>query len=160
ELVHFVHYPNKTVVSKKLGMSGGKTKQQINPSHEGICIGNNPHQGTSYKVLLPTDARLSHTHIIGPTGTGNSTLIARMMLPDIEEGRGCAIFDPHGDICDDILKRIPEHRIKDVILIDPSDINFPIGFNLLEAHTEVEKIVLSSDLVSAFKRHATAWGDN
>jgi len=50
--------------------------------------------------------------------------------------------------------------IKDVILIDPSDIDYPIGFNLLGASTEAEKIVLSSDLVSSFKRHATAWGDN
>lgn len=55
--------------------------------------------------------------------------------------------------------RIPEHRKDDVILIDPSDLDFPIGFNLLHATTEAEKIVLSSDLVSAFKHHATAWGD-
>ena len=82
------------------------------------------------------------------------------MLEDIKQGRGCALFDPHGDICDDILKRIPEHRVDDFIIIDPSDIDFPIGFNLLEAKTEAEKIVLSSDLVTAFKRHATAWGDN
>ena len=82
-----------------------------------------------------------------------------MILEDIEQGLGCALFDPHGDICDDVLKRIPENRINDVVLIDPSDIDFPIGFNLLEAKTEAQKIVLSSDIVSAFKRHATAWGD-
>jgi len=50
--------------------------------------------------------------------------------------------------------------INDVILIDPSDSDYPIGFNLLGASTEAEKIVLSSDLVSSFRRHATAWGDN
>ncbi len=160
ELAHFVHYPNKTVVSDKLGLTGGKTKRQEHPSNEGIHIGTNIHQGQEYPVTLDAGSRLSHTHIIGATGVGKSTLVANMILRDIEEGRGCAIFDPHGDICDDILKRIPIHRISDVILIDPSDSEYPIGFNLLEAHTEAEKIVLSSDLVSAFKRHATAWGDN
>ncbi|MGJ8665143.1 MAG: type IV secretory system conjugative DNA transfer family protein [Patiriisocius sp.] len=159
ELAHFVHYPNKTVVSDKLGL-GAKTKQQDNRATEGIYIGENVHHLHSHPVILDTETRLSHTHIIGVTGVGKSTLIANMIIADIEVGRGCAIFDPHGDICDDILKRIPKHRINDVIIIDPSDSNYPIGFNLLEAHTEAEKIVLSSDLVSAFKRHATAWGDN
>jgi len=82
------------------------------------------------------------------------------MLEDMKHGNGCALFDPHGDIVEDILLRIPEHRKNDVIIIDPSDSEFPIGFNLLGATTDTEKIVLSSDLVSAFKRHATAWGDN
>ncbi|MDO5969320.1 type IV secretion system DNA-binding domain-containing protein [Flavivirga aquimarina] len=160
ELNTFVHYPNKTVVSNKLGLGNEKTKRQSNASLSGIYIGTNIHLEQEFPVYLDTESRLSHTHIIGATGVGKSTLIANMMLADIEQNRGCAIFDPHGDICDDILKRIPEHRKDDVIIIDPSDSEHPIGFNLLEAHTEPEKIVLSSDLVSAFKRHATAWGDN
>ncbi|AUP79122.1 type IV secretory system conjugative DNA transfer family protein [Flavivirga eckloniae] len=160
ELNTFVHYPNRTVVSDKLGLDNIKTKQQSKASQNGIHIGTNVHLEQEFPVHLDTESRLSHTHIIGATGVGKSTLIANMMLADIEQKRGCAIFDPHGDICDDILQRIPEHRKDDVVIIDPSDSEYPIGFNLLEAHTEPEKIVLSSDLVSAFKRHATAWGDN
>ena len=160
ELAHFVHYPNKTVVCEKLGLGNEKTKRANKTSNEGTYIGENIHNNESYPIYLDTESRLSHVQIIGATGVGKSTLIANMMLNDIESGRGCAIFDPHGDICEDILCRIPEHRKEDVIIIDPSDSEFPIGFNLLEARTEAEKIVLSSDLVSAFKRHATAWGDN
>lgn len=160
ELAHFVHLPHKTVVSRKLRGSHKKTKQYESVSQEGICIGNNIHTGRITPVFLNTETRLSHTHIIGATGTGKSTLIVHMACNDIEDGRGCAVFDPHGDMVNDILNRIPEHRKNDVVLVDPSDIEYPIGFNLLEAHTETEKIVLSSDLVSAFKSHATAWGDN
>ena len=160
ELNTFLHYPNKTIVSKKIGLSGSKTKRQSQIFNTGIYIGENIHNSDTFPVYLDTETRLSHTHILGVTGVGKSTLIAQMFLNDIEQGFGCAIFDPHGDICDDILKRIPENRKEDVIIIDPSDSDFPIGFNLLEAHTDAEKIVLSSDLVSAFKRHATAWGDN
>lgn len=160
ELNTFVHYPNKSIVSSKLGLNGHKTKQQKNTQQNGIYLGENIHLGESFPVHLDTETRLSHTHILGATGVGKSTLIANMMLVDIHQGRGCAIFDPHGDICDDILKRISANKKEDVIIIDPSDFEFPIGFNLLEAKTEAEKIVLSSDLVSAFKRHATAWGDN
>ena len=57
----------------------------------------------------------------------------------------CVLLDPHGDIIDDVLLRIPEHRKDDVIIIDPSDTKFPVGFNLLQAETEAEKIVLSSE---------------
>lgn len=160
ELAHFVHYPNRTVVSEKLGLGQDKTKQAEHTDKAGVYIGENEHHGSSRAIYLETESRLSHTHIVGATGTGKSTLIANMMLQDIEAGRGCAIFDPHGDICEDILKRIPERRIRDVILIDPSDSEFPIGFNLFEAKSDAEKIVLASDIVSAFKRHATAWGDN
>lgn len=160
ELNTFLHYPNKTIVSKKIGLNGSKTKRQSQIFSTGIYIGENIHNRDTFPVYLDTETRLSHTHILGVTGVGKSTLIAQMFLKDIEQGFGCAIFDPHGDICGDILKRIPENRKEDVIIIDPSDSDFPIGFNLLEAHTDAEKIVLSSDLVSAFKRHATAWGDN
>ena len=83
-----------------------------------------------------------------------------MLIEDMKQGNGCALFDPHGDIVEDILDHIPENRKNDVILIDPSDNEYAIGFNLLGATTDAEKIVLSSDLVSSFKRHATAWGDN
>ena len=103
--------------------------------------------------------RLRHMHIIGATGVGKSTLIANMIIEDMKIGNGAALFDPHGDIIDDVLLRIPEHRKNDVIIIDPYDTEFPIGFNILSANTDAEKIVLSSDLVSAFKRFATSWGD-
>jgi len=161
ELASLVHYPNKTVVSSKLGLHGGKTKtlpsENINRKY---VLGINQHNGNEVKVTIGDESRLRHTYIIGATGVGKSTLIANMMIEDMKIGNGCALFDPHGDIVEDILLRIPESRKNDVIIIDPSDSDFPIGFNLLKANTDVEKIVLSSDLVSAFKRHATAWGDN
>lgn len=160
ELNTFLHYPNKTIVSSKLGLSGVKTKRIKAISENGILIGTNIHNQEEFSVILDVETRLSHTHVLGVTGVGKSTLLVNMILEDISKGLGCAMFDPHGDIIDDILLRIPKNRVDDVILIDPSDADFPIGFNLLEANTDAEKIVLSSDLVSAFKRHATAWGDN
>ncbi|MBC8757279.1 ATP-binding protein [Kordia sp. YSTF-M3] len=161
ELSTFVHYPNKTVVSSKLGIQGGMTKRVPQEYINGkYILGVNHHHGESNIVGLNDQARLRHTHIIGSTGVGKSTLIANMMIEDMKHGNGCCLFDPHGDIIEDILLRVPEHRKDDVILIDPSNFDFPIGFNLLHATTEAEKMVLSSDLVSAFKRYATSWGDN
>lgn len=109
--------------------------------------------------MLSDEIRVRHTHIIGATGVGKSTLIAHMMGEDIKAGNGCALYDPHGDIVEQVLTLVPKERIKDVILIDPLDSEFPVGFNLLEADTEAEKVILSSDLVAAFAEHSTSWGD-
>lgn len=148
-------------MSAKLGLNDGKTKQvTLSLTKQKYLLGINTHNGIETGVMLNDEMRLRHTHIIGATGVGKSTLIANMLLEDMKQGNGCALFDPHGDIVEDVLARVPEHRKDDVIIIDPSDSDNAIGFNLLGATTDAEKIVLSSDLVSSFKRHATAWGDN
>jgi hypothetical protein len=82
-----------------------------------------------------------------------------MILQDIEHGDGVGVLDPHGDLIDEVLARLPESRFSDVVILDPSDEEFPVGMNVLEAHSEVEKNLLSSDLVAIFRRFATSWGD-
>jgi hypothetical protein len=74
-------------------------------------------------------------------------------------GEGIAVLDPHGDLIESILSWIHPDRHKDVIIIDPSDAEFPVGFNILTAHSEIEKDILSSDLVAVFRRLSTSWGD-
>jgi hypothetical protein len=159
ELAQLIHYPNN-LVSNKLGFKGAPSKELPVYLKTGMYnIGVNIHQGKQQEVFLSDEMRLRHTHIIGATGVGKSTLIARMISEDIKAGNGCALFDPHGDIVEEVIAQIPPERTPDVTLIDPSDTDYPIGFNLLQAESEAEKIVLSSDLVSAFAEHATAWGD-
>ena len=62
-------------------------------------------------------------------------------------------------LIDTILARIPPERHQDVVLIDPADEDYSIGFNILQAHSDTEKTILSSDLTSVFKRQSTSWGD-
>ncbi len=160
ELTTFVHLPSASVVSNKFEREIKKSKAAP-PSAKGngISAGVNVHQGMESEVILSDEQRLRHVHVIGATGTGKSTLLTSLITQDIKQGNGVAVLDPHGDLIETILTQIPEHRLKDVILIDPSDPEYAIGFNILSAHSEVEKEVLSSDLVSAFRRYATSWGD-
>ena len=69
------------------------------------------------------------------------------------------MIDPHGDLIDSVIENVPESRIKDVVIFDPSDGEFPIGFNILKANSELEKTLLSSDLIATFRRMSTSWGD-
>lgn len=64
----------------------------------------------------------------------------------------------HGDLVDAVCELIPENRIGDVALFDPADRECP-GFNIFSAHSDLERTLISSDLVAAFKRMSTSWGD-
>lgn len=160
ELLGLIHFPPSTLYSSKLKRSTGNSRS-VHPvalNHD-MVIGDNIHQNIIAKVSLSTEQRLRHTHIIGKTGTGKSTLLLNMAKQDMEAGRGIAILDPHGDLIEKVINVIPEDRLEDVVLFDPSDTEYPIGFNILEAHSEIEKTVLSSDLTDLFRRFSTSWGD-
>jgi Type IV secretion-system coupling protein DNA-binding domain len=160
ELATLVHLPSAAVRSERLLRQSGRTKSApaIARGHS-IVIGTNEHDGETTVVSLSADQRLRHVYAIGASGTGKSTLLLSMMAQDIALRNGFAVLDPHGDLVEDILARIPEERAKDVILFDPADEEYPIGFNILSAHSELERTLLASDLVSVFKRLSTTFGD-
>ncbi len=101
--------------------------------------------------------RLGHIYVIGKTGTGKSTLLQNMAIADIENGKGIAIIDPHGDISQDILNYIPKNRINDIIYFNPADMEYPVGFNPLHGiHPNFHHLV-ASGMISTFKK---IWAEN
>jgi len=96
--------------------------------------------------------RLRHIWTVGKTGTGKSTMIANMVIDDFKKGRGVAVIDPHGDLCDDILDYIPKSRINDTIYFNPADKEFPIIVNPLEVVNREEAELVVSGLMSIFTK--------
>ena len=129
ELVGFVHLPTSAVRSPALLRDSGRTKAApaIVRQPPGIVIGDNEHACETVPVFLTPDQRVRHTHIIGSSGCGKSSLLLNLIRQDIENGDGVAVLDPHGDLIDQILTIIPADRIDDVVLVNPSDVEFPIG---------------------------------
>ncbi|MCG3165627.1 MAG: hypothetical protein POELPBGB_01395 [Bacteroidia bacterium] len=160
ELASIVHIPDMTVSAPKLRTYQGKTKPAPEAVlHHDFVLGLNNYLGQERKAALSVQQRLRHTHVIGATGTGKSNFLLQSIIQDMQLGNGLCVLDPHGDLIEKAIEHIPAHRIKDVVLLDPSDTDYPVGLNLLFAKTEPEKIILSSDIVSLFKRFATSWGD-
>ncbi|MDD5750775.1 MAG: type IV secretion system DNA-binding domain-containing protein [Candidatus Pacebacteria bacterium] len=75
--------------------------------------------------------RRRHMYIIGKSGVGKSKLLELLIRQDIAYGHGCCLVDPHGDVIESMLDFIPEDRIDDVVIIDPSDSEYPASFNPL-----------------------------
>lgn len=93
-----------------------------------------------------------HMYVIGKTGMGKTELLKNMAIQDIQAGRGLAFLDPHGDTADDLPNFVPKERIKDVIIFDPSDLDFPIAFNVMEQVDPRFRHLVASGLLSVFKK--------
>jgi hypothetical protein len=161
ELLSLVHLPSSSVRNEKLRRQIKRTKAAppLATSPRGVALGENAHAGRSPTVRLSPEQRARHTYVIGGSGTGKSTLLLNLIAQDLRNGDGVAVLDPHGDLIDAALAHVPPERMDDVILFDPGDEDYPISFNVLSAHSTLEKNLLASDLVSVFRRLSTSWGD-
>jgi hypothetical protein len=109
-------------------------------------------------VTLDDRYRSRSVYVIGKTGTGKTSLLVNLCLQDVARGLGVIFLDPHGDPTLEILARIPENRVNDVILLDPSDSEYPFGLKLIHcADTSDAALVDStcSTLMHVFKK---LWG--
>ncbi|MEM4648151.1 MAG: type IV secretion system DNA-binding domain-containing protein [Candidatus Pacearchaeota archaeon] len=96
--------------------------------------------------------RRQHMYIVGKTGTGKSSLLYNMLIQDIVNKEGLCFIDPHGEIAQKLVKKIPKERVDDVIYFDPADNQYVIGFNILELPDEKYKNLVASGLMSIFKK--------
>lgn len=101
--------------------------------------------------IKPED-RLRHMYIIGKTGMGKSTMLENMAIQDMQNGEGICFIDPHGSAAEKLLEFIPQNRIKDVIYFAPFDMEYPLGFNVLEDVGVDKRHLVVAGLMSAFKR--------
>src|SRR6266568_1568688 len=103
--------------------------------------------------------RRAHMYVIGKTGTGKSTLIANLAHQDLVHGEGFALLDPHGDLVEQVLKSVPEQRQGDLIYFNVPDTTHPVAFNPLEATEPRLRPLVTSGLISVFKKIWTeSWG--
>lgn len=117
---------------------------------EGLFLGHNIYAGIKKEIRVPIKDRLRHFYIIWQTGTGKSSAQIIMAKQDMEQWNGFCVIDPHGELCEDILKFFPKERIDDLIYFDASNFDYPIGFNVLSASTEDERNIITDDLVDMF----------
>ncbi len=134
ELSTLIHFPTREIlgISKVKMLKAKSAFPPIELPSTGITLGKSFYHGVEKEIKMATEDRFRHMYIIGQTGTGKSTFIKNLIKQDIENGNGLAFFDPHGDDAFNILSYVPDERIEDVVYFNPSDINYPIGFNILE----------------------------
>ncbi len=164
EISSIYHFPFANIVSAEdLVKTHSKTLpaplslKQLNKYE--VVFGSNHYGGSITEIGLTEEERATHMYIIGRTGSGKTTMMFSMAKQDIEQGRGMAFLDPHGDVSDDLLSIIPKGRLNDLVYINPIDLKYPIGINILELtkgldadEAELEKEVVCEGVISLFRK--------
>lgn len=102
--------------------------------------------------------RRQHMYVLGKSGTGKSVLLSNLIVQNINNGEGLCVVDPHGELVEEILHLIPDHRVKDVVYFNPADTDYHIGFNVLALDDPKYKHLVASGLMGIFtKIWANAW---
>ena len=96
--------------------------------------------------------RRQHMYIIGKTGTGKSALLNNLIVQDISRGEGVCVVDPHGELVEELLSKIPKERKDDVIYFNPADDEYHVGFNILELPDPKYKHLVASGLMGIFTK--------
>ena len=171
ELSSVFHFPNRPknetsllkVTSKKLALpiwapifdydtlENWELKAKNHPKDINI-IGTSDYRSTKVPVWMYDEDRLRHMYIVWKTGTWKSRFLTSLMIDDLKQWKWMWVIDPHGDLIEDIMEHIPEHRIKDVIIFDPTDEKFPFCFNPLDIQSTESKQVLAKWFIDIFKK--------
>ena len=95
---------------------------------------------------IPQGIRFEHCHIIGGTGHGKTQLLQKMIHADLVaaqyERRSVVVIDSQGDL----IKKLSRLELfspfvggglgERLVLIDPSDVEYPAALNLFDAHLD------------------------
>jgi hypothetical protein len=147
EIATIFHFPNKSVTTPHIHwLTSKRAPAPAQIPEAGLYLGRSTYRGLAKPIYMGDDDRRRHMYVIGKTGVGKSEFLKDMILQDIREGKGVCFIDPH-DTIDKLLPLIPPERAEDVILFNPSDIDRPMGLNMLEAQTEEEKHYVVSSIV-------------
>ncbi|HZM63897.1 MAG TPA: DUF87 domain-containing protein [Candidatus Saccharimonadales bacterium] len=166
EVATLYHLPHTNVETPYILWANAQTAEppanlplvtdQYNPAISPVAITNFRGHNTAFG--MPRDDRGRHLYILGQTGVGKSALLELLTISDVYSPFGFAVIDPHGDYAQNILKRIPEERIKDVLYFNAADTEFPIAFNPLEVYDPKLKTHTCSELIGVLKRLFESWG--
>ena len=130
---------------------------QVGSGSSQRVVGASAVPGETGLVCLPITDAVYHTHLLGPTGVGKSTVLLSLALADAAEGRGLLLLDPKGDLATDFVARLPEERAGDVVVLDPTN-PCPVGFNPLAGPPELAVVTAEAVLGVLAELFRDSWG--
>ncbi len=151
EMAGFWHLPlHSTEAPGIKWLQGRRAPPPANLPKAGLLLGHIDYRGQDVPVFMKEADRRRHLYVVGKSGGGKSVYIESLAIQDIKAGKGVAVVDPHGDFVEYVLEHIPKERADDVIVFNPSDMDRPIGLNMLEAKTDDQKDFAVQEMIAIF----------
>ncbi len=115
------------------------------------------HRGRRFGIK-PGDL-LRHAWVLGKTGMGKSTLLETLIVAQMDAGHGAGLIDPHGDLAERVIGRLPRHRRNDLLVIDPAAPGPKPSLNLVGYTEPSERPFAAAAALSVLRKTFDAsWG--
>jgi hypothetical protein len=85
---------------------------------------------TNQAVTVTTQQLCSGTYVLGVQGVGKSSLLEQIACQLLEQDESLIVFDPHGQLIDNIIRRMPGRRLRDTFHLDLKDRKYPFALNV------------------------------
>ncbi|HYT42646.1 MAG TPA: DUF87 domain-containing protein, partial [Methylomirabilota bacterium] len=116
---------------------------------------------TGERVELHKASRRQGTYFIAATGVGKSTSLRHLILEDIKQQIGVCVFDPHGDLIDDLIGSLHKKEDRDrVLLLDTTDQNHVFGINLYQCDNPTDKELVTNAYERVEHIFELVWGED
>ncbi len=146
EMASLYHFPLVTTETPNIRwLVARKAPAPTNLPKEGLILGKNLYRGEEHIIRINPKDRQRQVYVID-----KSVLLSNMIIQDIINGEGVGVIDPHGDLINDVLAHIPKERAEDVIYFNPSDLDRPMGLNMLEVSSPDQKDFAVQEMISIF----------
>ncbi|MCI5065563.1 type IV secretion system DNA-binding domain-containing protein [bacterium] len=115
-------------------------------------VGMTDWRGQSYPFGIHREDRRRHLLICGRSGVGKTRMLQTLLRSDVEQGYGCGLIAPSSELVEEVLALLPAHRVKDVVIIDPTDIDFPASLNPFDRVEEGTRMQVATGMLELFRR--------
>jgi hypothetical protein len=140
-----------------LALRGGRL---FPPSAElpaiGRVYGRSVYLGMERPVAVAEPDTRMHTLLLGPTGTGKSTLMLNLILQDLAAGKAIVLVDPNVGLAEAIIARLPRERTDDLIYLNPAD-ELAVPLNPLACAPEDAELV-GDQVLAVIRDRSLSWG--
>lgn len=113
--------------------------------------------GDDRRLGIAAQDQTFHGVAYGPSGSGKTNALLHLITADIAAGRPVVVLDPKRQLIDDILARVPPHRVDDIVELNAADDN-PVGFNPLDVGGRDPDVVVDGILAVFASVFADGYG--
>ena len=113
--------------------------------------------GDNRRLGIAPQDQTFHGVAYGPSGSGKTNVLLHLITADIAAGRPVVVLDPKRQLIDDILARVPPHRVNDIVELNAAD-ESPVGFNPLDIGRRDPDVVVDGILAVFASVFADGYG--
>lgn len=125
------------------------TNRMIGPSD--TILGRVCYRDQKNLVPIAMDDLRRHLIVIGKTGCGKSTFLLNIVRQQMEKNRGTVLFDPHGQLAEEVIECVPRRRKNDLVYFNAADPAVPVTFNPLVGPAGTDPTLIADGVLTSFK---------